>query len=90
MDVLKQGAQNLKSIGFGAAMPEERDRLLGMITGEDDKKRDEKIKALEADVAAGRKTKQQAQTEVEMKKGGKVKSASARADGCCIRGKTRA
>ena len=24
------------------------------------------------------------------KKGGKVKSASARADGCCIRGKTRA
>lgn len=25
-----------------------------------------------------------------MKKGGKVKSASARADGCCIRGKTRA
>lgn len=26
----------------------------------------------------------------KMKKGGKVKSASARADGCCIRGKTRA
>jgi hypothetical protein len=26
----------------------------------------------------------------EMKKGGKVKSASARADGCAIRGKTRA
>lgn len=25
-----------------------------------------------------------------MKKGGKVKSASARADGCCLRGKTRA
>ena len=25
-----------------------------------------------------------------MRKGGKVKSASARADGCCIRGKTRA
>jgi hypothetical protein len=25
-----------------------------------------------------------------MKKGGSVKSASARADGCCIRGKTRA
>ena len=25
-----------------------------------------------------------------MKQGGKVKSASARADGCCIRGKTRA
>jgi hypothetical protein len=26
----------------------------------------------------------------DMKKGGKVKSASERADGCCIRGKTRA
>lgn len=26
----------------------------------------------------------------KMAKGGKVKSASARADGCCIRGKTRA
>jgi len=25
-----------------------------------------------------------------MKSGGKVKSASARADGCCVRGKTRA
>jgi hypothetical protein len=25
-----------------------------------------------------------------MKKGGKVKSASSRADGCCIRGKTKA
>jgi hypothetical protein len=28
--------------------------------------------------------------QVGMKKGGKVKSASQRADGCCIRGKTRA
>jgi len=26
----------------------------------------------------------------EFKKGGKVKSASARADGCCVKGKTRA
>ena len=90
MDILKQGAQNLKSVGFGAAMPEERDRLLGMVTGDADKERDEKIKTLEAEVAAGRKTKAQAQTEAGMKKGGKVKSASSRADGCCIRGKTRA
>ena len=88
-DALKQGAQNLKALGFGAAMPEERDRLLGMVTGEDDKKRDEKIKALEADVAAGRKTKQQAQTEASMRKGGKVSSASSRADGCCVKGKTK-
>ena len=27
---------------------------------------------------------------MDMKSGGKVKSASSRADGCCIRGKTRA
>ena len=35
---------------------------------------------------------QQAQTGQSrvMKQGGKVKSASARADGCCVRGKTRA
>jgi hypothetical protein len=89
-DFLKQGANNLKAIGFGAAMPEVRDQLLGMVTGSGDKERDEKIKALEAEVAAGRKTKAQAQTEAGMRKGGKVKSASARADGCCIRGKTRA
>jgi hypothetical protein len=44
-----------------------------------------RIRALEAEVAAGRKTKQQAQTEAQgtgMKKGGKVSSASSRADGC--------
>jgi hypothetical protein len=89
-DFLKQGANNLKAIGFGAAFPEERDRLLGMVTGDANKERDEKIKALEAEVAAGRKTKAQAQTEAGMKKGGKVSSASKRADGCAIRGKTRA
>jgi hypothetical protein len=49
-----------------------------------------KIKALEAEVAAGRKTKEQAEMEAGMKKGGKVSSASKRADGCAIRGKTRA
>ena len=55
--------------------------------------KDEKIKALEAEVAAGKKTKEQAEMEAKsttMKKGGKVSSASKRADGCCIRGKTRA
>ena len=90
MDMLKQGAENLKSIGFGSAMPEVRDRVLGVITGDANKERDEKIKALEAEVAAGRKTKEQAKTEMGMKKGGKVSSASKRADGCAIRGKTRA
>jgi hypothetical protein len=64
--------------------------------GETEKERNEKIKALEAEVAAGRKTKEQAQMEATqkanqgMKAGGKVKSASSRADGCAIRGKTRA
>ena len=93
MSILDMGAQNLKAIGFGAALPEERDRLLGMVTGSDKKAQDEKIAALQAEVAAGRKTKQQAQMESQapaMKKGGKVSSASKRADGCCIRGKTRA
>jgi hypothetical protein len=90
MDLLKQGAQNLKSIGFGAAMPGIRDRVLNVVTGEDTKSQAEKIKALEAEVAMGNKTKQQAKAELGMKKGGKVSSASKRADGCAIRGKTRA
>jgi len=90
MDMLKQGAQNLKSVGFGAAMPGVRDRVLNVVTGEDTKSQAEKIKALEAEVAMGNKTKQQAKTEMGMKKGGKVSSASKRADGCAIRGKTRA
>ena len=89
MSIIDMGAKNLKAIGFGAAFPKETDRLLGMITGDADKARDEKIKALEAEVAAGRKTKAQAQTEAGMKKGGKVSSASKRADGIAIRGKTK-
>jgi hypothetical protein len=42
MDILKQGAQNLKSVGFGAAMPEMRDRVLGVISGSTNKDKDEK------------------------------------------------
>jgi hypothetical protein len=90
MSLIDMGVKNLKAIGFGAALPQERDQLLGMITGNANKERDEKIKALEAEVAAGRKTKAQAQTEAGMRKGGKVSSASKRADGIAIRGKTRA
>jgi hypothetical protein len=62
-------------------------------TGDTAKAQDERIKALEAEVAAGRKTKEQAEMEAKtpaMRKGGKVSSASKRADGCAIRGKTRA
>ena len=36
------------------------------------------------------KTVKKSANEGAMKKGGKVSSASKRADGCCIRGKTRA
>jgi len=89
MDLLKQGAQNLKSIGFGAAMPEMRDRVLGVISGSANQAQDDRIKALEAEVAAGRKTREQAKAEMGMKKGGKVSSASKRADGCAIKGKTK-
>jgi hypothetical protein len=45
---------------------------------EDKKRRQAEAAAMGAPVQPG------------MKKGGSVKSASARADGCCIRGKTRA
>jgi hypothetical protein len=96
MNVLKNAAQNLKAIGFGAAVPGLRDQILNTITGDASKAQDEKIASLEAEVAAGRKTREQAQMEATqkanqgMKAGGKVSSASKRADGCAIRGKTRA
>jgi hypothetical protein len=86
-DFLKQGANNLKSIGFGAAMPTERDRLLGMVSGETDEENRKKMEAMQAQIDSFNK---KPTTTVAMKKGGKVKSASARADGCAIRGKTRA
>jgi hypothetical protein len=86
-DFLKQGANNLKSIGFGAALPTERDRLLGMVSGETDEENKKKMQEMQAQIDAFNK-KSVATT--AMKKGGKVKSASARADGCAIRGKTRA
>ena len=54
MDILKNGAQNLKNIGFGAAVPELRDRVLGVVTGDTNNAQDDRIKALEAEVAAGR------------------------------------
>jgi hypothetical protein len=49
----------------------------------DDRKEDKERAAMEA-AQAGRVP------QPGMKKGGKVSSASKRADGCCIRGKTRA
>jgi hypothetical protein len=93
MSYLKQQGNILKTLGSLQVIPGTSDAInsfVDNITGETSKTQGEKIKALEAEVAAGRKTKQQAQSEVGKKKGGKVSSASKRADGCAIRGKTRA
>ncbi len=90
--VLKNQGTMLKQVGSLQAIPGASDAINSFVdntTGE----KDEKIKKLEAEVAAGRKTKEQAEMEAKgtgMKKGGKVSSASKRADGIAIRGKTRA
>ena len=92
MDLIKQQGNVIKQVGSGLVAPGISDaisRVVDTVTGDAGKSQDEKIAALEAEVAAGRKTKQQAQAEVGMKKGGKVSSASKRADGIAIKGKTR-
>jgi hypothetical protein len=94
MDLVKQQGNVIKQLGSGLTAPFISDtinRVVDTVTGDAGKSQDEKIAALEAEVAAGKKTKQQAKAEVGMKKGGKVKasSASKRADGIAQRGKTR-
>ena len=94
MDLIKQQGNVIKQIGGGLTAPFISDainRVVDTVTGDAGKSQDEKIAALEAEIAAGKKTKQQAQAEVGMKKGGKVKvsSASKRADGIAVKGKTR-
>jgi hypothetical protein len=94
MDLVKQQGNVIKQLGSGLTAPfisNTINRVVDTVTGDAGKSQDEKIAALEAEVAAGKKTKQQAQAEVGMKKGGKVKasSASKRADGIAQRGKTR-
>ena len=77
---------------LGMAIPGFKDSMnnvLDSFSGDTNKSQDEKIRALEAEVAAGKKTKEQAQIEAGMKKGGKVSSASKRADGCAVKGKTK-
>jgi hypothetical protein len=96
MGYLKDQGNLVKQVGSSSIIPGASDSInsfVDNVTGETSKKQDEKIAALEAEVAAGRKTKAEAEMEAKapaMKKGGKVSSASKRADGCCIRGKTRA
>jgi hypothetical protein len=93
---MKHQTDMIKQLGSASVIPGASDAInsfVDNVTGETSKKQDEKIKALEAEVAAGKKTKEQAEMEAKsttMKKGGKVSSASKRADGCCIRGRTRA
>jgi hypothetical protein len=96
MDFLKHQGDVLKTLGSLQIIPgtsKAINSFVDNVTGETSKVQNEKIKALEAEVAAGKKTQQQAAMEARntgMKKGGKVTSASKRADGCAIRGKTRA
>ena len=85
-DFLKQGAQNVKALGFGAAFPKETDRILGAISGETDEENKKKMDAMQAQIDAANK---RTPAPTGMKKGGKVSSASKRADGCAIRGKTK-
>ncbi len=87
MDFLKDGAKNLTALGFGAAVPGLRDRAMELVTGDQAKQQSDRINALEA-ASLDKKDKERATT--PMKKGGKVSSASKRADGCCVKGKTRA
>jgi hypothetical protein len=86
MDFIKDGISNLKAIGFGAAVPGLRDKLINMINPDEEAKKEEMRRIAQEEVTNGKKPA----TASGMKKGGKVKSASARADGCAIRGKTKA
>jgi hypothetical protein len=96
MSYIKHLGNVAKTIGGASFIPgvsNAVNKFVDNVTGDTGKAQDDRIKALEAEVAAGKKTKEQAQTEAQstpMKKGGKVSSASKRADGIAIRGKTRA
>ena len=74
---------------LGAAVPGVRDAVMNLgDTSEEDKK---KMDAMQAEIDRLNKPAQTANNPQAqaMKKGGKVSSASKRADGCCVRGKTK-
>lgn len=75
--------KNLESIGFGAAIPGLRDRIFDVIAPRNDPA---KATLMEDEKEKRRKMKG---ARTGMKKGGKVKSASKRGDGCATKGKTR-
>jgi hypothetical protein len=95
MNIIKNQGNMVKQLGSASIIPGVSDavnKFVDNVTGDAGKAQEDRIKALEAEVAAGRKTKEQAQMEAQgtgMKKGGKVSSASKRADGCAIKGKTK-
>ena len=88
-DIAKSGM-----LGIGPALVADNPKLLqgmglvGNLAYNKIEDREER-KRREAE-AAGMVPGQGGQAPMPMKKGGKVSSASKRADGCCIRGKTRA
>jgi hypothetical protein len=85
MDFIKNGMQNLKGIGFGAAVPGLRDQVFNAVnnvTASEDEQ-----KARIRSVLEEEEKKRKAAS--GMKKGGKVSSASKRGDGCCVKGKTK-
>ena len=85
MDFIKDRMEGLKSIGFGAAVPGLRDQLFNAVnnvTASDDEQK-ARIRSVLEEEDKKRKTAS------GMKKGGKVSSASKKADGCCIKGKTK-
>jgi hypothetical protein len=83
MDFIKDGITNLKSLGFGAAVPGLRDKLVNMINPDEDAKKEEMRRIAQEEITSGKKAA------TGMKKGGKVSSASKRADGCAVKGKTK-
>lgn len=82
MDILKNAAQNLKALGVGAAVPGLRDKLMNMVGAGEVANDEEMRRIVQEEMNAGKRAP-------GMKKGGKVGSASKRADGCAIRGKTK-
>ena len=108
MNILKNGLQNLESIGFGAAVPGLRDSVKNIVNNVTSSDSDQKAKiqaVIDADRAEqkklmdgqsrsqGRNMRQNAAADAGgykgYNKGGKVSSASKRADGCAIKGKTK-
>jgi hypothetical protein len=114
MDILKNGMQNLKSIGFGAAVPGLRDQIFNAVNNVTSSDSDQKAKiqsVINEDRAEQKKLMEQedrSQNRLQSrpmrkqqtvdnneggfkgyKKGGKVSSASKRADGIAIKGKTK-